>query len=286
VTHRTRRVLRVIVGLFVPHTAVLLARQLAPRVRPGSTFDSSMPQPDGGREVRPFSYEQAVAVLMSRGLDERAIRMGSIQARSMRLAGDLIARNAPPRPLRALHVGNYVGLSLAALSDILVKHDPRSLVVSVDPNIPHLGVDDPQSHVLALLSHFGLQNNNVVICGYTLQKSLGNNGVVSADGYDPVANFAGELACENTLANFEHLGQRFDLALVDGNHDADYLRRELEVLVRLIDDGGLLILDDVSHVYKAIRKLFKEVAADSAWPLEKIANDDRLGILRKTAATA
>jgi predicted O-methyltransferase YrrM len=136
--------------------------------------------------------------------------------------------------------------------------------VSIDPNLTHLEVEDPQAHVLALLAEFGLHRNNLVICGYSLE------------GTDDGA------AGEHTLNSLERLGQRFDLVLVDGNHDTAYLRRELEVIVRLLDDRGLLMMDDVSHAYPEVRALFDELVDLPDWPFEKIDRDERLGVLRKT----
>jgi hypothetical protein len=226
-----------------------------------------------GVSPRPFSFEEAVALLISRGLNEEAIRLSSIPERHLQFAGAAIARNCPRRPLRALHVGNFVGVSLAALSGIVIQHDPGSLVVSVDPNLPHLGVHSPQDHVLALLAHFGMQRNNVMICGYSLHRT---------DNKTKLGTIAASPACEQTLENLERLGHQFDLALIDGNHSADYLSGELAVLVRLLPGGALLILDDVSRSYPHIQDLFREVAASPAWPFEKVAHDGNIGILRRT----
>lgn len=259
-TQRTRRIVRLVVGLFVPHTVVVLVQRMRSRRRaPGLVVRPVA----GARTPRPFAYEDAVSLLVARGVDEDVVRLGSIGARSLAFAAEAIGKHAPPGPLRVLHVGNFVGLSLAALSDVVVRHDPGSVVVSIDPNRTHLGVEDPQSHVLALLNEFGLQRGNVVVCGYTFEGS--------ADGP----------AGEDTLPDLERLGQRFDLAVIDGNHDTAYLRRELEVVVRMLEDGGLLILDDVSHAYQGIRELFDELVAGDAWPLRKVGRDERLGVLRK-----
>jgi hypothetical protein len=226
-----------------------------------------------GVSRRPFSFEEAVALLISRGLDEEVIRLSSIPETHLRFAGAAIARNCPRRALRALHVGNFVGVSLAALSDIVLQHHRGSLVVSVDPNLPHLGIDNPQDHVLALLAQFGMLSNNVVICGYSLHLT---------DNKTKLGTIEASLACEQTLENLERLGLQFDLALIDGNHAEDYLRAELSVLVRLLPAGALLILDDASKWYPHIQDLFREAAASPAWPFEKVTHDGTIGILRRT----
>ena len=265
---RARRIARLTAGMFIPHTAVVLARQLGGRAPRAPV---ALQAPEGG--VAPFSYEEAVSFLVSQGIDEQAVRVGSIPAASLRVIEDTVERHLPRRPLYVLHVGNFVGLSLAALSDIAMRHDPASTVMSVDPNLPVLGVDHPQGAAVALLSHFGLQRNNVVVCGYSLER---------AEAHTVLGSFASaEPAGEETLVSLERLGVYFDLVLIDGNHDAAYLRRELEALVRLTGEGALLALDDVSHVYKDVRRLFKEVAGDDGWPLEEVERDERVGVLRR-----
>ena len=84
--------------------------------------------------------------------------------------------------------------------------------------------------------------------------------------------------------SLERLGQRFDVALIDGSHDPAYLRRELVVIVRLLEEGGLLMLDDVSTAYPEVRVVFDELVDRPEWPLEKVGRDERLGVLRKTGS--
>jgi hypothetical protein len=64
------------------------------------------------------------------------------------------------------------------------------------------------------------------------------------------------------------------------------LRRELEVLVRITTEDALVVLDDVSHVYKDVRGLFKTIASDASWPFEEVDRDERLGILRRSPQAA
>ena len=270
-SHSARRAARLTAGLFVPHTAVVLARRIGP-LRSRGPAPAIEPARDGA--MRPFDYEDAVSFLATQGLDEQAVRIGSIPAPSLGLVAAAVAAHLPRRPLRVLHVGNFVGVSLAAVSDIVLRHDPESTVVSVDPNLTPLGVDHPQDRTVALLSHFGLQRSNLVICGYSLER---------AEPHTATPGFgAAEPAGEETLTSLERLGLRFDLMLIDGNHDSGYLRRELDALVRLSEPGALLVVDDVSHVYKEVRRLFQDVAADDAWPVEEVERNERLGILRVT----
>jgi len=181
-------------------------------------------------------------------------------------------------------VGNFVGISLAALSWSLFDFAAPGAtpqVLSVDPNIPHNDIANPEQAVMAVLNHFGYQRFNMIICGYSLEKSLGNEGV-GTDAYDPRAAFDSELACENVLISLAELGVELDVAVVDGSHNAAYLRRELEVIVPMLRVGGLLVLDDVTDVWAGIRDLFGEIGSpDSPWPLEIIDHDGRIGVLRR-----
>jgi hypothetical protein len=157
------------------------------------------------------------------------------------------------------------------------------VVVSIDPNITHTGVTDTQTATMMVLTHFGYQPYNVVICGYSLEKSFGDDAI-RTDEYDPKSAWADEAACENVLLSLTGVGLQLDVAVVDGSHNAAYLRRELEAIVPLLRVGGLLILDDVSEVWAGIRDLFGELGAPgSQWPLEHVDHDGRLGVVRKTA---
>ena len=56
------------------------------------------------------------------------------------------------------------------------------------------------------------------------------------------------------------------------------------MIVRLLEEGGLLMLDDVSTAYPEVRVVFDELVDRPEWPLEKVGRDERLGVLRKTGS--
>jgi hypothetical protein len=65
--------------------------------------------------------------------------------------------------------------------------------------------------------------------GYSGRKSVSNDGIlfISENGseYDPLSHFSDEQSCEDTLSNLAVLYEgRFDFAVMDGNHEAEYLR--------------------------------------------------------------
>jgi methyltransferase family protein len=275
---RRRRLLVHAAGLFVPHTVVTLARRRgARRLRAqAAALAAAAPQPGNRR----FSYDEAVAFLVGRGLDESAVQRGSIGPESLSFIQATIASHFPAgAPIRGLHVGNYVGISLAAFSEALVGVDRRSLTVSVDPNLTHHGATNPQGHVLALLDELGLLGSNVVICGYTFERTPG----VTIDSGEVGFEWRSGTACENVLPNLRALGARFDVALVDGCHIGAYARREVELLGELLHPDALLFLDDATPSWEEIQELFAD-AAEGPLPFERAGYDGRVGVLRRTAA--
>jgi hypothetical protein len=271
--------------MFVPYSAVLVARALRQRRISRRALKDALPR-IAPVAPRPFDEGEAVRVLVARGFDEGSVRTGSISASHLRFLNRAVRehlRTEPPH--RALHVGNFVGISLAALTasllDVARGSDP--VVLSIDPNIPHINITDPQTATMMVLTHFGYQPYNVVICGYSLEKSLGTDGIRTEE-YEPKRAYTTEAACENVLLSLAAVGLQLDVAVVDGSHNAAYLRRELETIVPLMRVGALLVLDDVTDAWAGIRDLFGELGAPgSAWPLEALDHDGRIGVLRRAS---
>lgn len=223
-------------------------------------------------------YEAVVQFLIQRGLPEHHVREGSVPPASLEFVRDqVIARLDASRPLRALHVGNFVGVSLAFFTTALVRRHPESLVVSVDPNLTHRGIAHPQSHVVALLAACGLSANSLVLAGYSGRKSISNDATVF-EGYDPAKEFANEAAGEETLRNLGQLCPgAFDLIFLDGNHEAAYLLNEMKQVVPLLRPGGYVVLDDVDAAWAEIRDVFQRVTEFGLQPVEA---NGRVGIAR------
>lgn len=173
------------------------------------------------------------------------------------------------RPLRVLHVGNFVGVSLAYITWLVSERHPESLVVSIDPNIPHREVENPQSHAFALLDHFNLLSRNVIINGYTLERG----------DFELTEEAAAKAAaCENVLSSLHALvGRGFDLVVVDGNHAEDYLAREIAAIRDLLAINGIVVFDDIGD-WPSVAAVFKRVSGDERFV--KLGNDGRIGILQ------
>lgn len=177
-----------------------------------------------------------------------------------------------------LHVGNFLGVSLASFTAFAKRRDSNSVVVSIDPNLTHRGIERPQDHVIAVLNHFGLQKNAMISVSYSGEKSVSNDGI-EFNGYDPFASHASEQACENALANLGILWpRRFDFAVVDGNHDASYLSKEADAARDLLTAGGVLIFDDVDDNWPDIKAEFARLGAHG-W--RQAGTDGRVGMLVK-----
>ena len=76
---------------------------------------------------------------------------------------DLILRS-DDRPLVALHVGNFLGVSLSHFVKYVCQRNEKSVVVSIDPNIQHQGVEFPQNHVISILKSFWTTKERHYLC--------------------------------------------------------------------------------------------------------------------------
>lgn len=248
---------------------LLIARRNA---RLLETVDASIVREAPAARTR---VEEAIRFLIARGLDEGAVRAGSMPEGSLKYFGDVVGPRLPAgRPVRALHVGNFVGVSLCVVTWLVRDRHPDSVVVSVDPNMTHRGIEDPQSHVMALLHHFGLLASNVIVPGYTLEQTAGEtlNERFETD-------YLQDLACEHVLATLGRLcGQGFDLVLLDGNHHEEYLTREFATVATILTDGGIVVFDDVSDCWDGVTTVFRSALEDRR--VAELGQDGRIGIVQ------
>jgi predicted O-methyltransferase YrrM len=229
-----------------------------------------------GKASHEFSYEDALSLLDRLGIDPSQSREGSMPLASLQFMQSHFDRLDTSRPIIALHVGNFLGVSLAYLVHTLRRLHPDSRVVSVDPNLTHRGIPRTMETVLVLLNYFGLEDRVAILTGYSLEKNVSNQGEIFA-GYDPVANWENERSCTHQLDLLNALARGvFDLCLMDGNHDGDYLQRELDRVRQLLRPGGLLVLDEVSTAWPEIQWFFNSISPDQ---FQKLSTDDRIGLL-------
>jgi hypothetical protein len=74
-------------------------------------------------------------------------------------------------------------------------------------------------------------------------------------------------------------GKVFDVALLDGNHEGEYLRREISKIVRILKLGGLIVLDDVDAHWIEIQEVFQSLGGLG---FEIVGTDGRVGVAKLT----
>ncbi len=167
----------------------------------------------------------------------------------------------------------------------LTAQHPDALMLSIDPNITHLHIENPQQYVTRLVERFGLARRHLLLTGYTLEKNIGTYDATLPDlMLDAVERMPREAASENVLPNLAQLGLKFDFVVIDGNHDAAYLTRELDVIQPMLATPAILILDDVSAHWERVTELYTRFLSSSVFV--QVARDGRLGILLKTETKA
>jgi hypothetical protein len=278
-------------AFFVPHGVVMIreARRISgwrkdmQEMHSERTFRlASVKDKATGQRVPYFDYEAGISFLIERGCDPAQVREGSLSPESLGFALHYLRRVIGQEQCIGLHVGSFVGMSLAFFARAASREHPDSFVVSIDPDLPHRNIKNTQRHAIGLLNFFNLQRNVVWVTGYSLEKSISNDGIVF-DEYDPEERFGAELSCEAQLSALRWLApERFDFAVIDGNHDADYLRREIESMNVLLKPGAILVLDDVSWQWPELQSVFN--ALDTTC-YQKIGTDGRVGVLQKTSST-
>jgi len=269
--------LKWMLGCVVPHSAVTLRNRIRRQNAVARRRAAREKLPRGDNAV--YSYEDSVTWLASQGLDEDQVREGSMPEQSLSFIHCHLRRLLGSGPVTVLHIGNYVGVSLAYVVNAASNINAASIVIAVDPNIPHRGISNPQSHATRLLSRYGLQKNCVIICGYSLLKNQGDDGGYIY-GQEKVVRerYAAESASEGVLANLGGLlSHRIDCAFIDGNHDGLYLAAELEAITQLLRPGGLLVLDDVSEAWFEISAVFEHFKKDRA--IRESFQDGRVGLV-------
>lgn len=255
-----------LVGWFIPHTLMRYWQARAAQTRETRAVETHAARhADARAAADTFSYAAVVDTLTRMGAPQFDILGASIPETSLELcAQTLNCFLDTARPLTGLHVGNFLGVSLAYLLHWLGKGHPDSLLLSVDPNITYRDIESPQNYVVGMTGALGLTVQHLLLVGYTLEKNLG-----VADASAP----------EFVLPHLAQLEVKLDFALIDGNHDVAYLKRELQVIARLLKTGGILILDDVTQNWELIQGLYAELVKGPEFV--QVARDERLGILRR-----
>ena len=87
------------------------------------------------------------------------------------------------------------------------------------------------------------------------------------------------------LHNLGYLAPRsLDWALLDGNHDGEYLHAELARLLGVMKPGSLVFLDDCDDSWPEVAAAFDAEGRSAAW--RTVATDGRIGVLERTPEAA
>ena len=141
---------------------------------------------------------------------------------------------------------------------------------------PGREIEDPQAHVLALLHHFGLLAANLIVPGYTLEQTIGEQCA------ETEADHLQGLACEHVLAGLGRLcGRRFDLVLLDGNHEQSHLARELAAVEGLLAEHAIVVFDDVTQ-WEGVVEVFGQALRDERFV--ELGEDGRVGVVEVRGA--
>jgi hypothetical protein len=219
----------------------------------------------------------AIELAVAEGVDREQCVSGSIPEASLEFATSFFSEHLSPPPWVGLHVGNFVGISLAYLVNAVRDAHPESVILSIDPDIPHRGVNHPSRVVISLLNSFGLQDASLLLTGYSLEKNVSNDGSDYDTDYDPLEHYEAEISLHNQLPLLKTVARgAFHFAVVDSNHDASYLNREIDAIRSLLVPGGLVILDDVSSWWSEIRSEYWRLSRQG---FVDLGTDGRVGVL-------
>jgi hypothetical protein len=272
---RYHSLLNLAVGCVLPHTIYEIISEQRYRRRQSIEAERVRAIKDALHERRAsadirYSASDIVDFLVALGCPREDVTSGSIPDRSLQFCSRELEKLVTARPLFGLHVGNFIGVSLCHFTDFVRRLDERSIIVSIDPNLfPHM-IANPIEKVVRCLSRYNLQDNSMILTGYSLEKSASN-------ALDPETTYDREHSCENQLPHLAQLAPgRFDFAVIDGNHDNSYLAREVEVIDRLLKPGGIFVFDDVD--WDSVGTVFHALDPTRH---EQVASDGRVGLARK-----
>jgi Methyltransferase domain len=231
------------------------------------------------KEIHPFDYQDVIQFLLNKGIPRLNVIEGSIPENSLLQIANYCQERFSGKKVFGIHVGNFLGVSLANITHACKEIHEESIVVAIDPNIPHRGVQRPNEVCSEVLSRYGLEDYVLFVQGYSLQKSFSNDGVNYDEVYDPKTKFAEEVAASNQLRHLSRLSPGiYDFILFDGNHNSNYLLNEIKLAKSLLKNGGLIILDDVDQNWPTIKDIYEN---NEDVGLTQVFTDGRIGILEK-----
>src|SRR5262245_57288658 len=115
---------------------------------------------------------------------------------------------------------------------------------------------NPHQHVVRLAARYGLLSNILPVASFSRARTVRDDGVVySTTSVEDQAR--DDVAFEDAIALLAHLARHaFDLVLLDGHHEADYLRKEIDLIGPMMKPGAIAVLDDVDQYWADLQKVY------------------------------
>lgn len=222
--------------------------------------------------------EEIKAYILELGFDEVQVEWGSIKQEDLDAILEKLCELK--MPIKGIHVGNFVGISLCYLASKLKEINADNLIIAIDPNIPHRGIERPDDVTTKVLKHFDVEDIVLRLTGYSLSKSFSNDRYKYTDDYDPYEHFADESAAQYQLSNLLKMGKSWvDFAIIDGNHEGDYLSEEIMASYSLLRDGGHVYIDDLTGAWPQLVKVYNFMSESSMFLASRIGS--RTGLMIK-----
>lgn len=218
--------------------------------------------------------DAVIEFLSGRGLDSEQMNMGSIPSGDLDAILEFLKGMYRDVPLLGIHVGNFIGASLVTIAARLKQMNTRNHLLSLDPNLPHRGINGTENWVTEVLRAFNLTDMVTRLWGYSLARSDAREQVVEPSGSGAIP--------ENQLRLLtKFLSGNIDFILLDGCHVSDYLESEISTAYELLRPGGAIFVDDISPVsWKNLYDVFTSRIDESKFSRKFIGR--RTGVLVKT----
>jgi predicted O-methyltransferase YrrM len=98
-----------------------------------------------------------------------------------------------------------------------------------------------------------------------------NNNLEKAEVGHKVTAHVGR--SDDVLARLSHQGRRFDLAFIDGAHDYENVRSDIEGVFRVLKSGGTIVFHDYTEKsYPGVKQAVDELLTPGSWKATKVGS--------------
>ena len=234
------------------------------------------------QQSKPLDYNYVVDYFVDTfHIDKSHILSGSIGPKNCDRMVYTILEHFDKSRIIGLNIGNFLGVAFSYILSRVVHNNNESTLISVDPNIPHRGIENLEDKFIASLGAFNLEDNSLIINGYSLNKNLSNDGV-TFNHYDPEKFYNQENGCTGVLQKLVYLGvEKLNFILLDGNHHSEYLQQEMKICSQLLQSGGILFLDDIDENWKLLKTSALNFLKENESVFSELYYDGRILALKK-----